>query len=71
MGERVNHNRVARVTRENSIAGFPKRSRVRITMHEPSGHKVPDLLNRDFTAAAPGSAASGRHLLPLADGMRV
>ena len=68
-GERVNHKRVSRVMRENSIAGYVKKRRVRTTIPEPSGQKVPDLLNRDFTADAPGQRYVGDiTYLPLADG---
>jgi transposase InsO family protein len=49
---RVNHKRVARVMREHGIAGLRLRRRVRTTVPEPADQKVPDLLNRDFTADA-------------------
>lgn len=69
MGERVNHKRVARVMRENSIAGYVKKRRVRTTIPEPSDQAVPDLLKRDFTAEAPGQRYVGDiTYLPLADG---
>ena len=43
--------------------------RVRTTIPEPSGHKVPDLLKRDFTAEAPNRRYLGDiTYLPLADG---
>ncbi len=58
-GERVNHKRVARVMRENSIAGYMKKRRVRTTIPEPSEQVVPDLLKRDFTAPAPGQRYVG------------
>lgn len=68
-GERVNHKRVARVMRENSIAGYMKKRRVRTTIPEPSEQVVPDLLKRDFTAPAPGQRYVGDiTYLPLADG---
>lgn len=71
-GERVNHKRVARVMRENSIAGYVKKRRVRTTIPEPSEQKVPDLLNRDFTAEAPGQRYVGDiTYLPLADGQNL
>lgn len=50
---KVNHKRVARVMRENNIAGYRRRRRVTTTVPEPADHKVPDLLERDFTAPAP------------------
>jgi transposase InsO family protein len=68
-GERVNHKRVARVMRENSIAGYVKKRRVRTTVPEQTDQKVPDLLKRDFTAEAPGKRYVGDiTYLPLADG---
>lgn len=68
-GERVNHKRVARVMRENSIAGYVKKRRVRTTIPEPADQVVPDLLKRDFTAEAPGLRYVGDiTYLPLADG---
>ena len=66
---RINHKRVARVMREHGITGLRLRRRVRTTVPEPADQKVPDLLNRDFTA----DAANQRYVgdityLPLADG---
>jgi transposase InsO family protein len=51
--ERVNHKRVARVMRENDIVGYRRRRRVTTTVPDPADQKVPDLLERDFTAPAP------------------
>jgi transposase InsO family protein len=68
-GERVNHKRVARVMREHGIAGYRRRRKVRTTVPEPADQKVPDLLNRDFTAPAPNRRYVGDiTYLPLADG---
>ena len=68
-GERVNHKRIARVMREHGIRGYTKRRRVRTTIPEPSGQKVPDLLGRDFTAEGPNQRYVGDiTYLPLADG---
>jgi transposase InsO family protein len=68
-GERVNHKRVARVMRVAGIAGYVKKRRVRTTIPEQTHHKVPDLLKRDFTAAAPGRRYVGDiTYLPIADG---
>ena len=64
--ERVNHKRVARVMRAAGIAGYVKRRRVRTTIPEQTDQKVPDLLKRDFTAAAPEPALRRRHHLPAA-----
>ena len=55
---RVNHKRVARVMREHSIRGYRRRRRVRTTIPEASGQKVPDLLKRDFTAPRRTAATS-------------
>jgi len=67
--ERVNHKRVARVMRAVGIAGYVKKRRVRTTIPEQADHKVPDLLNRDFTADAPNRRYVGDiTYLPLADG---
>lgn len=51
--EKINHKRVARVMRENGIVGYRRRRRVTTTIPEPADQKVPDLLERDFTADAP------------------
>ena len=70
--ERVNHKRVARVMREHGIRGYQKRRRVKTTIPEPSGQKVPDLLKRDFTAQAPNQRYVGDiTYLPLADGQNL
>lgn len=67
--ERVNHKRVARVMRLNAIVGYAKKRRVRTTVPEPADQVVPDLLQRDFTASAPGLRYVGDiTYLPLADG---
>jgi transposase InsO family protein len=67
--ERVNHKRVARVMRQHDIAGFRLRKRVRTTVPDPSGQKVPDLLKRDFTAEVPNRVYVGDiTYLPIADG---
>ena len=55
--------------REHGIAGLRLRRRVRTTIPEPADQKVPDLLNRDFTADAPNQRYVGDiTYLPLADG---
>jgi transposase InsO family protein len=67
--EHVNHKRVARVMREHGIRGYTKRRRVRTTIPEQSAAKVPDLLQRDFTAPAPNQRYVGDiTYLPIADG---
>ena len=68
-GERVNHKRVARVMRLEGIRGYMKKRRVRTTIPEPSGQKVPDLLKRDFTAKAVNERYVGDiTYLPIGDG---
>jgi transposase InsO family protein len=68
-GGRINHKRVARVMREHGIAGLRLRRRVRTTVPEPADQKVPDLLQRDFTADAPNRRYVGDiTYLPIADG---
>jgi transposase InsO family protein len=67
--ERVNHKRVARVMRTAGIAGYRRRRRVKTTVADPAAQKVPDLLSRDFTAAAPNTKYVGDiTYLPLATG---
>jgi len=66
---RLNHKRVARVMREHGIRGYQRRRRVRTTIPEASGQKVPDLLKRHFTVPAPNERYVGDiTYLPLADG---
>ena len=50
--DRVNRKRVARVMRGAGIAGYRRRRRVKTTTPGPANQIVPDLLKRDFTAAA-------------------
>jgi transposase InsO family protein len=67
--QRVNHKRVARVMRSAGIAGYRRRRRVKTTVADPAAAKVPDLLSRDFTAAAPNTKYVGDiTYLPLATG---
>jgi len=56
---RVNHKRVARVMRQEQIAGLRLRRRVRTTVPDPAEQRVPDLLGRDFTAEAPNQRYVG------------
>lgn len=62
--DRVNHTRVARVMRAAGIAGYRKRRRVKTTVPDPADQKVPDLLGRDFTAAATNSRYVGDITFP-------
>jgi transposase InsO family protein len=57
--QRVNHKRVARVMRGAGIAGYRRKRRVKTTVPDPAKDKVPDLLSRDFTAAAPNTKYVG------------
>jgi len=58
--------------RAAGIAGYRKRRRVRTTIPEQTDQKVPDLLKRDFTAAAPNRRYVGDiTYLPLADGQNL
>jgi len=67
--QRVNRKRVARVMRENGIAGYRRKRRVKTTQPDPANQKVPDLLNRDFTATTANSKYVGDiTYLPLATG---
>jgi transposase InsO family protein len=52
LAERVNHKRVARMMRGAGIAGYRRKRRVKTTTPDPASQKVPDPLNRDFTAEA-------------------
>ncbi|MEU0478758.1 IS3 family transposase [Streptosporangium sp. NPDC006013] len=68
-GHQVNHKRIARVMRRFGIVGLHLRKKVRTTMPEPSHQKVPDLIKRDFTAAAPNQRYVGDiTYLPIGDG---
>ncbi len=68
-GARVNHKRVARVMRQEQIAGLRLRRKVRTTVSEPVDQRVPDLLGRDFTAPVPNRRYVGDiTYLPIGDG---
>jgi transposase InsO family protein len=58
-GQKVNHKRIERVMRRHGIVGVHLRKKVRTTVPEPSGRKVPDLIKRDFTAAGPNQRYVG------------
>ncbi len=51
-GERINHKRVARIMRTIGLEGVRLRRRHRTTVADQSAAKAPDLIGRDFTAAA-------------------
>ncbi len=58
-GMKVNHKRVERVMREHGIAGLRLRKKIRTTIPEPDAAPVPDLIQRDFTAAQPNTRYVG------------
>lgn len=67
--ERVDHKRVARVMREQGLAGIRLRRRVKTTVPDQSGRRLPDRLGRDFTAEMPNRRYVGDiTYLPIADG---
>ncbi|MFJ8009529.1 IS3 family transposase [Streptomyces fagopyri] len=51
-GERINHERIARVMRSMNRAGVRLLRRHRTTIADPAAAKAPDLIGRDFNAAA-------------------
>jgi transposase InsO family protein len=61
-GLRVNHKRVGRIMREHAVTGVSRRRR-RLLTTVPADpvvtSSVPDLIGRDFTAAAPGTRLVG------------
>lgn len=58
-GQRVNHKRIARIMRENNIEGLRLRRKHRTTIAEPADTASQNLLNMDFTAAAPNTRYVG------------
>ncbi|WP_372434853.1 IS3 family transposase [Myceligenerans salitolerans] len=65
----VNAKRVARVMREHGVVGVHLRKKVRTTVPAKDAPKVPDLLERDFTADAPNRKYVGDiTYLPIGDG---
>ena len=58
-GTTVNHKRVERLMREHHIAGVHLRRRHRTTIADARAPRVPDLLERDFTASAPNQKYVG------------
>ena len=67
-GVRVNRKRVARVMRRFGVQGLRLRRRTRTTIADPAAAKAPDLIGRDFTAAAPNRRYVGDiTYLPVGD----
>jgi putative transposase len=65
----VNHKRVARLMKENGLAGFTRRRRVRTTVADPSRRVFADLVNRRFTAESANQTYVGDiTYLPISDG---
>lgn len=53
VGRRVGRKRVARLMRQAGLVGVSRRRRPRTTIRDDDAQKVPDLVQRDFTAEAP------------------
>ncbi|MFG2409499.1 IS3 family transposase [Streptomyces brevispora] len=51
-GEQINHKRVARIMRTIGLEGVRRRSRHHTIVRDQAAPKAPDLIGRDFTAAA-------------------
>jgi transposase InsO family protein len=58
-GTRVGRRRVARLMRENGIAGITRRKRRNLTKPDKGAAAIPDLLQRNFTAPMPGLKLTG------------
>jgi transposase InsO family protein len=68
-GRPVNRKRVERIMRERGIAGITRRRRRSLTKPDTAAVPAPDLINRDFTAPAPGVRLVGDiTYLPTAEG---
>ena len=59
VGEPVNLRRVARLMRANGIVGVHLRKPKTTTATDPGAQVFADLINRDFTAGAPGEVYDG------------
>ncbi|RQW98004.1 IS3 family transposase [Micromonospora globispora] len=58
-GRRVNRKKVERIMRQRGIVSFTRRRRRSLTRQDVIAPPAPDLLGRDFTAAAPGEKLVG------------
>jgi hypothetical protein len=68
-GRPVNRKRVERLMRERHIVGITRRRRRSLTKPDVKAAPAPDLIRRDFTAAAPGQRLVGDiTYLPTAEG---
>lgn len=68
-GRRVNRKRVERIMRQRGIVGRTRRRRRSLTKPDAAAVPAPDLIGRDFTAAAPGQRFVGDiTYLPTAEG---
>lgn len=63
-GRRINRKRVERIMRERGIVGITRRRRRSLTKQDAAAAPAPDLIGRDFTAAAPGQRLVGDIHLP-------
>lgn len=52
-GQRVGHNRVARLMHAAGLAGVSRRKAPTTTIREPEARPAPDLVERDFSASGP------------------
>jgi transposase InsO family protein len=68
-GRRINRKRIERIMRQRGIVGITRRRRRSLTKQDTEAAPAPDLIGRDFTAAAPGQRLVGdiTHL-PTAEG---
>lgn len=68
-GRRVNRKRVERIMRQRGIVGLTRRRRRSLTKPDQAAAAAPDLVGREFTAAAPGERFVGDiTYLPTAEG---
>ncbi|WP_406045185.1 IS3 family transposase [Micromonospora sp. NBC_00898] len=58
-GRRVNRKKVERIMRERGVVGWTRRRRRSLTKQNVTAPPAPDLIGRDFTAAAPGERFVG------------
>lgn len=61
-GAEVGRRRVAGIMRDNGSAGITRRKRRNLTRPDKGTATIPDLLQRQFTAALPGLKLTGGQL---------